>query len=64
MNKDQVKGVIKESVGKAQETLGKVTGSNTQRVKGVAKEIEGKAQKKVGDIKERLSDADKAAGNR
>ena len=59
MNKDQVKGVIKEGVGKAQESLGKVTGSNSQRVKGVAKELEGKAQKKLGDLKERVKDADR-----
>jgi uncharacterized protein YjbJ (UPF0337 family) len=56
MNKDQVKGVIKEAAGKVQEKTGEVTGSATQKAKGLAKEVEGKAQKKVGDAKEALRD--------
>ena len=56
MNKDQVKGVIKEAAGKVQEKIGEVTGSATQQAKGLAKEVEGKAQKKAGDAKEALRD--------
>ena len=56
MNKDQVKGVVKEAAGKVQEKTGEVTGSTTQQAKGLAKEVEGKTQKKVGDAKETLSD--------
>jgi len=56
MNKDQLKGVIKEAAGKVQEKIGEVTGSATQQAKGLAKEVEGKAQKKVGDAKEALRD--------
>ena len=56
MNKDQLKGVIKEAAGKVQEKIGEVTGSATQKAKGLAKEVEGKAQKKVGDAKEALRD--------
>ena len=59
MNKDQLKGSIKEGVGKAQETLGKVTGSTTQRIKGVEKEIVGKAQKKMGDAKEAVQESNR-----
>jgi uncharacterized protein YjbJ (UPF0337 family) len=51
MNKDQVKGVIKEAVGKVQEKTGQVIGSKTQQAKGLAKEVEGKAQKAAGDVK-------------
>lgn len=61
MNKDQIKGTIKEGVGKAQESLGKVTGSTAQKIKGVTKELDGKAQKKFGDIKERIKDEDEEA---
>jgi uncharacterized protein YjbJ (UPF0337 family) len=56
MNKDQLKGVIKEAAGKVQEKIGEVTGSATQQAKGLAKEVEGKAQKKAGDAKEALRD--------
>ena len=56
MNKDQVKGVVKEAAGKVQEKTGEVTGSTSQQVKGMAKEVEGNTQKKVGDAKETLKD--------
>lgn len=56
MNKDQVKGVVKEAAGKVQEKTGEVTGSTSQQAKGMAKEVEGKTQKKVGDAKETLRD--------
>ncbi len=52
MNKDQVKGSIKDAVGKVQETAGKVVGSDTQRLKGIRKQVAGRAQKAVGDLKE------------
>lgn len=57
MNKDQVKGVIKDAAGKVQETTGKVIGSPEQRAKGLAKQVEGKTQKGIGNAKETLKDA-------
>jgi uncharacterized protein YjbJ (UPF0337 family) len=57
MNKDQVKGAVKEAAGKLQQKTGKVIGNKTQETKGLATKIEGKAQKKVGDAKEALKDA-------
>jgi uncharacterized protein YjbJ (UPF0337 family) len=59
MNKDQVKGKIKEVAGEAQEHTGKAIGSTEQQAKGHAREFEGKAQKAVGDVKENLKDASK-----
>jgi uncharacterized protein YjbJ (UPF0337 family) len=56
MNKDQVKGVVKEAAGKAQEKTGQLTGSTAQQAKGLAKEVEGETEKKVGDAKEVLKD--------
>jgi uncharacterized protein YjbJ (UPF0337 family) len=56
MNKDQVKGSIKDAVGKAQETAGKAIGSNEQRAKGLKKQVEGRTQKAVGDLKEVAKD--------
>lgn len=59
MNKDQIKGAVKEAAGKVQEKLGEVTGNTKQQVKGLNKEIAGHAQRKVGDVKEALKDATK-----
>ena len=57
MNKDQVKGAVKEATGKVQEKVGAVIGSDQQRAKGLVKEVEGKAEKKVGDAEEALKNA-------
>jgi uncharacterized protein YjbJ (UPF0337 family) len=56
MNKDQVKGAIKDAAGKVQEKTGQVIGSTKQELKGIAKQFEGKAQKVVGDVKAVLKD--------
>ena len=55
MNKDQVKGAIKDAAGKVQEKAGALVGNPTQQVKGMAKQVEGKLQKKLGDVKDALS---------
>jgi len=57
MNKDQVKGAVKEAAGKVQQKAGKLLGSPEQEAKGLVTKLEGKAQKKVGDAKEVLKDA-------
>ena len=52
MNKDQVKGTIKDISGKVQQEAGKLAGSPEQQVKGMQKQILGKAQKNLGDAKQ------------
>ena len=52
MNKNQVKGAVKDIAGKVQEEAGKLTGSKEQQVKGLSKQISGKAEKACGDAKE------------
>jgi uncharacterized protein YjbJ (UPF0337 family) len=52
MNKDQVKGALKDIAGKVQEEAGKLVGSKEQQVKGLGKQISGKAEKTYGDAKE------------
>ena len=59
MNKDQVKGAIKEAAGKVQTEAGKLVGSKEQQAKGMAHEVAGKAEKKLGDAKEVIKDAGK-----
>jgi len=56
MNKDQVKGAVKEAAGKVQEQTGKLIDSPEQQVKGINKQVEGKVQKNYGDAKEALKD--------
>jgi uncharacterized protein YjbJ (UPF0337 family) len=57
MNKDQVKGAIKQGAGKVQEEAGKLVGSPEHEAKGIAKQVAGNVQKNVGDAKENVSDA-------
>jgi uncharacterized protein YjbJ (UPF0337 family) len=60
MNKDQVKGTIKDIAGKAQEKAGELAGSEKQQIKGLKNQAEGKIQKGVGDVKEAFDDANDA----
>ena len=61
MNKDQVKGGMKDIAGKAQEKVGQATDNRSQQAKGLAKQVEGKLQKGLGDIKDKAEEAgDKA----
>ena len=54
MNKDQVKGAVKDAAGKVQEKVGEAIGSTEQQDKGLIKQAEGKVQKAYGDVKEVL----------
>ncbi|MBA4109784.1 MAG: CsbD family protein [Leptothrix sp. (in: Bacteria)] len=59
MNKDQVKGAVKDAAGKVQQKAGDMVGSREHEAKGLAKQAEGKTQKAVGDAKEAIKDARK-----
>ncbi len=52
MNKDQIKGKLKEAAGATQQEVGKATGNADQEARGGARELAGKAQKKLGDVKQ------------
>lgn len=54
LNKDQIKGSLKDAAGKVQEKVGEAIGSTEQQDKGVIKQVEGKVQKAYGDVKEVL----------
>lgn len=57
MNKDQIKGAVKDTAGKVQEGAGKLVGSNEHQAEGLGKQAEGKVQKGAGDVKQTLSNA-------
>ncbi len=54
MNKDQIKGTVKDAAGKAQEKAGEANNNEVQEAKGLLKQGEGKVQKAYGDVKEVL----------
>lgn len=56
MNKDQVKGSLKEAAGKVQQKTGELTGNKSQEIKGAARQVEGSVQKAYGDAKEAAKD--------
>lgn len=56
MNKDQVKGRIKEATGKAKKVTGKVTGNKDMEVEGNVEETLGKVQRGYGDLKDDVED--------
>lgn len=51
MNKNQVKGRVKEVKGKIKEVAGKVTGDKSMEYKGKAEKHSGKAEARYGDLK-------------
>ena len=57
MNKDQVKGAVKEAAGKLQAEVGKATNSLSQQIKGKMLESKGRSQTLAGDVKEVVKDA-------
>ena len=52
MNKDQVKGRVKEAEGKIKEVAGKLVGNETLEAKGKVQRTLGEAQAKFGDVKQ------------
>ena len=59
MNKDTVKGSLKEAAGKVQKEFGKAVDSPKHVAEGAAKEAEGKGQQAVGHIKEAVKSVTK-----
>jgi uncharacterized protein YjbJ (UPF0337 family) len=52
MNKNQVKGGMKEAAGKVQKEFGKAVDSPKHAIEGGMKELGGKTQKTVGNMQE------------
>jgi uncharacterized protein YjbJ (UPF0337 family) len=51
MNKDQIKGAVKNITGQVQEQTGAIVGDKEQQAKGLHKQISGRAQELLGDAK-------------
>ena len=52
MNRNQVKGGMKEAAGKVQKEFGKAVDSPKHAIEGGMKELGGKTQKTVGNMQE------------
>ena len=57
MNKDQVKGQVKEVTGMIKEVTGKIIGNEKLEEKGKIEKARGEAQGAIGDIKEDVKEA-------
>jgi uncharacterized protein YjbJ (UPF0337 family) len=64
MNKNQIEGAAKNSVGKVQQKIDEVIGNQSQQVKGVAKQIEGTVQKGAGDVEQAVNDSARKSGSK
>jgi len=60
VNKEQIKGTVKQAAGKVQQKAGELMDSPKTVAKGVAKQVEGKGLKAVGNVKQA---AEKATGH-
>lgn len=52
MNKDQIKGNVKDAAGKVQQKAGEMMNDREQQNKGASRQVEGKVQEKWGDVKD------------
>ena len=51
MNKDQIKGAVKNITGQIQEQTGAIVGNQKQQTKGLHKQISGRTRELLGDAK-------------
>ena len=61
INKDQVKGRVKEAEGKVKEVAGRLVGNETLEQKGKVQKVLGEAQAAAGDLRKSVEDAVKRA---
>ena len=52
MDKDRIKGKVKDIAGRAERQAGEWTGSEEHQAKGLGKQVEGKVQNTVGKMKD------------
>jgi uncharacterized protein YjbJ (UPF0337 family) len=59
VNKDQIKGRVKQAEGKAKEVAGKMLGNEKLEVKGTVQKHLGEVQAKFGDVKQDIKESKK-----
>lgn len=63
MNSDNLEGAARGVVGKAQETLGNVTGDGRQQVEGAGRQVAGRAQETYGEVRQTAQDVAHQVGH-
>jgi uncharacterized protein YjbJ (UPF0337 family) len=63
MNKEQIKGTVKDLTGKAQEAAGKAIDDKEMQAKGLQKQVAGNVEKAVGDAKQGVKNFTDAVKN-
>ncbi|MEZ2221772.1 CsbD family protein [Rhizobium sp. RCC_161_2] len=56
MDKNRIKGAVKEAAGTIKETTGKLTGNDRLKAEGAAEKTEGKIQGEIGKAKDAVKD--------
>ncbi len=64
MDKDRIKGKVKDIAGRAERQAGEWSGSKEHQAEGALKQAEGKAQNTVGKVKDAARDAEQDLKNR
>lgn len=59
MNKDQIKGWIRDAKGGLRKTAGKISGNKRQEREGTVQQSAGKVQAGYGDLKEDVNEVSK-----
>ena len=57
MHKDEAKGAAKDIKGSIKEGVGKATGNDRMAAEGAGERVEGKVQKAVGSVKDAAREA-------
>ncbi len=60
MDKDRVKGKVKDIAGRVQRQAGEWTGNEDDQIKGAAKQVEGKVQNAWGKVKDAVNNSPKS----
>jgi len=56
MSKEEVKGKSKQIKGQIREEVGKLTNNKTEQLKGKIEQVEGKAQEEIGKAKRKAKE--------
>ena len=60
MDKDRIKGKVKDIAGRTERQAGEWTGSEEHQVKGLGKQVEGKVQNAMGKMKDAVKGKDRS----
>jgi uncharacterized protein YjbJ (UPF0337 family) len=54
MNREQIRGHLKDTAGRFQRKIGQLFGNESQEMQGVSRQLEGKTEKAAGEVSETM----------